>query len=150
MSFSITNFALSGSTAFPPPTDSADPKDQNAIQRKQKVLVVDDEALIADSMAEILNRNGFEAIATYSGSNAIDLAREMCPDIVMSDVLMPRVNGVQAAIAILESCPSARVLLFSGQAATAGILQKAHAAGHEFELLPKPIHPQQLLNKLRS
>ena len=150
MSFVITNFAFGGSAAFPPTTESADPKGPDAIQRKRKVLVVDDEALIADSMAEILNRNGFEAIATYSGSNAIDLAREMCPDIVMSDVLMPRINGVQAAIAILESCPAARVLLFSGQAATADILQKARAAGHEFELLPKPIHPQQLLNRLRS
>lgn len=150
MSSSITNFTFSGSTAFPPPADDVDEKDQGSSPRRRKVLVVDDEALIADSMAEILNRNGFEAIATYSGSNAIDLAREMCPDIVMSDVLMPRVNGVQAAIAILESCPTARVLLFSGQAATADILQKARAAGHEFELLPKPIHPQQLLNKLRS
>ncbi|HET9695345.1 MAG TPA: response regulator [Terriglobales bacterium] len=150
MSFVITNFALSGSAAFPPPADSTDAKDQGSSQRKQKVLVVDDEALIADSMAEILNRNGFEAIATYSGSNAIDLAREMCPDIVMSDVLMPRINGVQAAIAILENCPTTRVLLFSGQAATADILQKARAAGHEFELLPKPIHPQQLINRLRS
>jgi CheY-like chemotaxis protein len=150
MSVVIPTLAFSGSTLFPPATASADPTDQSIAGRKQKVLVVDDEALIADSMAEILNRNGFEAIATYSGSNAIDLAREMCPDIVMSDVLMPRINGVQAAIAILESCPAARVLLFSGQAATADILQKARAAGHEFELLPKPIHPQQLLNKLRS
>jgi CheY-like chemotaxis protein len=150
MSFVSTIFAFSGSTAFPPPAENSELKEQESSQRKQKVLVVDDEALIADSMAEILNRNGFDAIATYSGSNAIDLAREMCPDIVMSDVLMPRVNGVQAAIAILESCPTTRVLLFSGQAATADILQKARAAGHEFELLPKPIHPQQLLNKLRS
>ena len=119
-------------------------------QRKPKVLVVDDEALIADSVVEILNRNGFEAIATYSGSGAIDLAREMCPDIVMSDVFMPRINGVQAAITILENCPATRVLLFSGQAATADILQRARVAGHDFELLPKPIHPEQLLKRLRS
>jgi CheY-like chemotaxis protein len=127
-----------------------DSKQLDTTQRKTKVLIVDDEALIADSICEILNRNGFEATAAYSGSSAIDAARAQCPDVVMTDVLMPRVNGVQAAIAIREACPDARILLFSGQSATADILQRARVAGHEFELLPKPIHPLKLIQKLRS
>lgn len=115
-----------------------------------RVLVVDDERVIADSVAAILNQSGFLAHAFYGGREAIDAAENLCPDIVLSDVLMPRVNGVEAAIAIKRVCPDTRIVLFSGQAATAEILTEARRQGHDFELLPKPIHPLQLLRRLRE
>lgn len=119
-------------------------------QRKKvpKVIVVDDEDLIADSVAEILNEHGYDAVAAYNGDMAIDLANEHCPDILVSDVLMPGRNGVQTALAIRGICPKVRILLFSGQAGTLDILKRARSEGHDFELLPKPIHPEQLLKKL--
>jgi hypothetical protein len=46
--------------------------------------------------------------------------------------------------------PTIKILLFSGQAATADLLEKAHAEGYDFEILAKPVHPQDLLSKLRS
>jgi CheY-like chemotaxis protein len=115
-----------------------------------RILVVDDEKVIADTIVQILNRNGFIAEAAYSGQDAIDIARLHCPDLVLSDVLMPQVDGVEAAIAIRESCPDTRIILFSGQAATVEILARARERGHTFELLPKPIHPTQLLKHLRE
>lgn len=115
-----------------------------------RILVVDDEALIADTIVQILNRNGFIAEAAYSGSEAIELARRYCPELVLSDVLMPHVDGVEAAIAIRELCPDTRIVLFSGQAATVEILARARERGHSFELLPKPIHPTQLIKHLRQ
>lgn len=118
--------------------------------RKVRVLVVDDELLIADSVAEILKGNGFDCIAVYSGESAIETAKAYCPDILLSDVLMPHINGVEAAIAIHDACPEARILLFSGQAATADILLNARQRGFAFELLPKPIHPQQLIKTLKA
>jgi DNA-binding response OmpR family regulator len=117
--------------------------------RAKRILVVDDEDLVADSVAEILKEHGFDAHAAYSGKQAIDLAHERCPDILMSDVLMPRLNGVQTALAIREICPRVRVLLFSGQAGTVDILKRARSQGYDFELLPKPIHPDELLEKLK-
>jgi CheY-like chemotaxis protein len=115
-----------------------------------RILVVDDEALIADTIVQILNRNGFVAEAAYSGAEAIDLATRHCPELVLSDVMMPHVDGVEAAIAIREACPDTRIVLFSGQAATVEILARARQRGHEFELLPKPIHPTQLIKHLRQ
>ena len=115
-----------------------------------RVLVVDDEALIADTIVQILNRNGFIAEAVYSGVDAIEAARRHCPELVLSDVLMPNIDGVEAAIAIRELCPDTRIVLFSGQAATVEILARACKRGHDFELLPKPIHPTQLIRHLRS
>jgi CheY-like chemotaxis protein len=114
------------------------------------VLVVDDEFLIADTLVQILNKNGFQAYACYNGRDAVETASRLQPNTVLSDVAMPHFDGVQAAIAIRELCPSARIVLFSGQAATIEILERARALGHDFELLPKPIHPVELLRYLRA
>lgn len=115
-----------------------------------RILVVDDERLIADTIVQILNRNGFIAEAAYSGSRAVEMARLHCPELVLSDVMMPNVDGVEAAIAIRGHCPDTRIVLFSGQAATVEILARARERGFDFELLPKPIHPTQLIKHLRS
>jgi|SRR5215472_12725789 len=115
-----------------------------------RILVVDDEKVIADTIVHILNRNGFIAEAAYGGEEAIAKARAHCPELVLSDVLMPLVDGVEAAIAIREHCPDTRIILFSGQAATVEILTRARDRGHTFELLPKPIHPTQLIKHLRE
>ena len=115
-----------------------------------RVLVVDDEKVIADTIVQILNRDGFIAEAAYGGEEAIERARRHCPDLVLSDVLMPQIDGVEAAIAIRNNCPDTRIILFSGQAATVEILSRARERGHTFELLPKPIHPTQLIKHLRE
>jgi CheY-like chemotaxis protein len=111
-------------------------------------MVIDDEHYIADSLTEILNESGHEATAFYSGLTALDAAQRECPDFVVSDVMMPEFNGLETAMAIRELCPSTRILLFSGQAGTANLMEAARNQGHEFELLPKLIHPTQLLKRL--
>jgi CheY-like chemotaxis protein len=119
-------------------------------QAKLKVLVADDERVIADTLAMILNQNGFEARATYSGEKALELAAAFEPNMLISDVIMAGINGVDAAIRIRALLPSIKILLFSGQASTADLLEKARAQGYEFEILAKPIHPQDLLSRLRE
>jgi CheY-like chemotaxis protein len=117
---------------------------------KPKVLVADDERIIADTLAMILNQSGFEARAVYSGERAVELIPVFEPDMLITDVIMADLNGVEAAIRIRAMRPQIKILLFSGQAATADLLVKARAEGHEFEILAKPVHPQDLLNKLRG
>jgi len=115
-----------------------------------RILVVDDEALIADTIVQILNRSGFIAEAAYGGKEAIDAARRITPELVLSDVLMPHIDGVEAAIAIQKFLPETRIVLFSGQAATVEILARARERGYHFELLAKPLHPTQLIKHLRE
>ncbi len=117
---------------------------------KPKVLVVDDEHVIADTLAIILNQNGFDAAAVYSGTGAVERAKTVRPDLIISDVIMQDMNGIEAAINIRGFLPTCKILLFSGQAATADLLETARAQGHEFEILAKPVHPQDLLAKLRE
>ncbi len=115
---------------------------------KRRVLVVDDEQVIADTLSIILNKAGFEASPVYTGTAAVESARTMQPDLIISDVIMPDMNGIEAAIQIRAFLPGCKILLFSGQAATADLLESARAKGHEFEILAKPVHPQDLLAKL--
>jgi CheY-like chemotaxis protein len=117
---------------------------------RPKVLVADDERVIADTLAMILNQSGFEARAAYSGEKALELAQSYRPDMLISDVIMADLNGIDAAIRIRALLPGIKILLFSGQAATADLLENARARGYEFEILAKPVHPQDLLSKLRS
>jgi len=117
---------------------------------KPRVLVADDEPVIADTLAMILNQSGFEARAVYSGERALELAATFAPEMLISDVIMGGLNGIDAAIRIQALLPGIKILLFSGQAATADLLEKARARGYEFEILAKPVHPQDLLKKLRG
>jgi len=115
-----------------------------------RILVVDDERLITDTICAILNENGFKAFGAYSGPEALEAAHEMRPEIVLSDVLMPRMSGVDLGIQLRNLYPEMKVVLLSGQAATSGMIQRAEADGHRFALIPKPIHPDELIARLRS
>jgi CheY-like chemotaxis protein len=117
---------------------------------RPKVLVVDDERVIADTLAVILRQSGFETATAYDGMEAVQTATAWHPDLLISDVVMPRMNGIEAALLIRASIPDCKVLLFSGQASTAEMLAEARSSGCDFELISKPIHPDDLIEKLRS
>jgi CheY-like chemotaxis protein len=115
-----------------------------------RILIVDDEKRIADTLTEILEMAGFHVMAAYDGWEALEVAGRFQPDYLLSDVLMPRMNGVELAIAIRKMCPSARILLFSGQAGISDILLEGQRQGFEFELMAKPIHPLKLIEGLKK
>ena len=117
---------------------------------RPKVLVVDDEKLIVDTLAEILQNAGFHVAAAYDGWTALEAARLFHPDYLLSDVLMPQMNGVELAIAIQKMHPAAKIVLFSGQAGISGILQSGQQRGLQFELIAKPIHPLKLIQRLKD
>jgi CheY-like chemotaxis protein len=118
--------------------------------KSKKILVVDDERGIADSLVLILNQSGFEATAAYNGKTAIAQVLTSCPEILLSDVIMPGVNGVEAAKIALSHCPDMKIVLFSGQAASLDLVDKANEAGFRFQLLAKPIEPEDLIAALHA
>ncbi len=117
---------------------------------KPKVLVVDDERAIAYTLAIILNKSGFEATAVYTSEEAVQTAKTFRPDVLISDVIMPGLNGLDAAIAIREMLPVCKVLLLSGENSTADLLDEARSQGHDFEIIAKPIPPSDLLARLEE
>ena len=116
---------------------------------KRRVIVVDDEQVIANSLTIILNQADIEASAVFSGEQAIELLESFQPEMLIADVVMPGMTGIEAAIAVRNKLPKCNILLFSGQAATTELLERARTQGHEFEILAKPVHPSDLLAKLR-
>ena len=109
------------------------------------VLVVDDESVIADTLAEILSRSGYKGIAAYDADSALETALLRPPEMLITDVVLPGMTGIELAIKMRRIFPECRIILFSGQASTADLLASARADGHHFTLLNKPLHPQDLL-----
>jgi CheY-like chemotaxis protein len=109
------------------------------------VLVVDDEPVIADTLVEILMSEGFAATAAYSGEDAAQIASLTPPDLLLSDVMMGGMNGIELAMEMQKLAPDCRILLLSGQAAAVNLLAKSPASVDKLTVLPKPIHPAELL-----
>lgn len=118
--------------------------------RRPTVLVVDDEHVIADTLTAILEYQGFSATAAYNAQSALDMARSNPPALLITDVVMPGMTGVELAIALKKTVPHCKILLFSGQAATADLLSEARGEGHNFTVLSKPVHPTELLAKVSA
>jgi len=110
------------------------------------VLIVDDEPIIADTLSLILNQSGYDARAVNSGETAIVLARALKPDVLISDILMGGMTGIDLALQVEKELPDCRIILYSGQSVSADLLQSTH--GYAFEFLSKPVHPQVLISRL--
>ncbi|HSK44022.1 MAG TPA: response regulator [Candidatus Binatia bacterium] len=115
-----------------------------------KIIVVDDEPIIADTLVNILEGEGHDALAVSHGESAVRWAKMVLPDAVISDVIMPGINGIDTAKALMQLLPNCRIILFSGQTASVDLLANARAEGYSFEVLPKPINPEKLLEKLKN
>jgi CheY-like chemotaxis protein len=122
----------------------------NSYRRKPHTLVIDDDKAVADTLAMVLNTDGFGARAVYSGEAGVALARTLDFDFLVTGVVMPQMNGIDAAIQIRELLPKCKVLLVSGDNDTTALLQGAQARGYIFEVLAKPVHPLVLFQALRS
>lgn len=117
----------------------------------QIVYVVDDEEIIAKSLAMILNREGFLASPFFDPREALaSAAKTAPPDLLISDIKMPGMTGVELGIQFRRLYPHCRVLLFSGTANTSELLHNSSKDGFEFECLMKPVHPADLLAKIRE
>ena len=113
-----------------------------------RVLVVDDEPWIADSLVQILRLRGHDARAAYNAQSALDLLPGFVPEVVIADVIMPGMNGVELAHCMEARIPECRIVLFSGQAESSQALASANLVAHDFRLYAKPIHPDLLLQLL--
>ena len=114
------------------------------------VLVIDDEQYVADTLVMVLEQSGLQATAAYDGDSALKKAESFRPTVVISDVIMPGTNGIEVCQEIHAKFPNCHIFLFSGQAATNELVREAYARGVTWELLAKPIEPEDLLARLAS
>ena len=113
----------------------------------RRILIVDDEVAIADTLALIFRTQHYEVRVAYSAERAIETIAEWRPDLAILDVILPQMNGIDLAIVIKANYSGCHVLLFSGHANTAMLLEEAGKKGHQFEVLAKPVHPNIMLER---
>jgi CheY-like chemotaxis protein len=138
----IKNFPTVSLKEVPP----SGPENSNGY--RPVVLVVDDESIIADTLAEILTRSGYTGVPAYDGDDALETALLMPPEMLITDVVLPGMSGIELAITVRRIFPDCKIILFSGQASTSDLLAAARKDGHQFTLLNKPLHPQDLLSRV--
>lgn len=116
----------------------------------RRVLVVDDERSVADTLTIIFRKAGYDAVAAYDGEEALEACAAQAPDLMLSDVMMPGMNGVELATLVREQCPDCRVLLFSGLGSSFDLVAEAVRQGFNFEILQKPTPPAELLQTIAA
>jgi DNA-binding NtrC family response regulator len=117
--------------------------------RRPRVLVIDDDLVIAATLMIILERAGFEAISAKGSFPGLHLAWSWRPDILLTDFDMPGLNCIDVTRRICAIVPGCRLFLLSGHSEAGRMAAEARREGYEVELLNKPIHPADLLARLR-
>jgi ActR/RegA family two-component response regulator len=114
--------------------------------KKKRVLVVDDDRLVADTLNLIFLANGFESEARYSAAEGLDRARTFDPELVLCDVTMPEESGLQLVEKLSHEMPQARMLMLTAYSSNAAKVE-AHSSrlGRPIRLLNKPCRPEELL-----
>lgn len=112
---------------------------------EKRVLIVDDERRIADTMKIIFANAGYSARATYSAEEAVPLIAQWNPHLLILDVRLPGMNGIDLAMGVKAQYPQCNILLFSGDGSVAELLEAARQKGHYFEMLAKPVPPADFL-----
>lgn len=121
---------------------------QNRDERA-RVLIVDDERMVADTLAKVFDMSGYEVRTAYSAEEGIETIAQWEPNLAVVDVMLPQMNGVEFSIVIRENHPDCCCLLFSGSEAAGGLMREAAARGHRFDILAKPAHPVEVLELVR-
>jgi CheY-like chemotaxis protein len=104
---------------------------------------VDDNRDIADTTSEILQGAGYEPLAVYSGAEALESMPSFAPQLVISDVTMPQMSGIDLMYELRHTHPAVAVILLSGDTAAEEL--QAEAVAGSVTVLGKPIPPRQLL-----
>lgn len=112
---------------------------------KKRVLIVDDEHVIADTLAIIFSRAGYESRAAYSAESALELISSWPPDLAVVDFVLPAMNGIDFAILLKATSPDCAIQLLTGRLDTISLRQAVLQRGYAFEVLEKPVHPNKIL-----
>jgi CheY-like chemotaxis protein len=114
----------------------------------QRVLVVDDDRLVADTLALIFERNGFTSKAAYSADEALLSSRQFGPDLLLCDVTMPGRDGLSLVEDMTRELPACRILVLTGfYSNVKNVRDHARKLSRSVGILTKPCQPADLLRE---
>lgn len=109
-------------------------------------LVVEDEPILRNTLSAILSGSGLSALTARDGPEGLETARLIPPEVLISDLTIPGINGFDLALAVTRATPDCDVILFASFASAADLNADMRAAGRSFTVLLKPVHPADLLD----
>lgn len=114
----------------------------------RRVLVVDDDRLVADTLTLIFSKSGFESRAAYSAGHALELAREHEPNLLLCDVTMPDRGGLELANDIAREFPDCRIIMLTAfYSNLKSVREQASKLARPMGILTKPCQPAELLRE---
>jgi len=117
----------------------------------QRVLVVDDDRLVADTLTLIFAKNGFDAKAAYSADQALQCAREFIPHLLLCDVTMPGKDGLALVHDITRELPACRIIVLTGfYSNLKNVREQASKLPRPMGILTKPCQPSELLRQANA
>ncbi len=131
------------------PLPELTPTNETVVEQAARVFVIDDEPIIAMTLAQLLLQQGYSALWFSDPLEALSAIALHVPDLIISDVTMPQLCGVDLAIHVKRSYPDCGILLISASAAYEDRLSRARNQGHTFRLLDKPVDPNHLIAEVR-
>lgn len=117
---------------------------------KACVFVVDNESVIASTLELILRKQGLDAHSFADPITALKAAQSKSPDLLVTDVAMPQMNGVDLAMRIKQDYPNCKILFLTASVTILDLLAEVEAAGHDFVLVDKPVHPAILIGAIQK
>jgi len=110
-----------------------------------RILVVEDEAVVLHTLQLILKQHGYDVRGARDGAEALAIAPQFHPNILLCDINLPDIDGIRISLDVKKALPDCRIILLSGEITSTELLEDAESHGHHFEVLAKPTEPQQLL-----
>jgi CheY-like chemotaxis protein len=119
--------------------------------KQLRVMVVDDQEAVCEVIADTIRHGGFEVVGmARNGVEAIARAADLRPDVVVMDIAMPEMNGVEAMREILTAGTAARVLLVSGEYRSLGLTKDDIYGSGASAFLEKPFNVSELFKLLET
>lgn len=114
----------------------------------QRILVVDDERMIADTLTLIFRKHGFDARATYSADEALACAHEFLPELLLCDITMPGRDGLELMQDMSKKLPNCRILVLTGcYSNLKRVVEQSSRMPRQAGILTKPCQPSELLRE---
>jgi CheY-like chemotaxis protein len=113
-----------------------------------RILVVDDEVLVADTLSLIFRKHGFDARVAYSGEQALDCAQDFQPELLLCDISMPGMGGLKLIADIARDLPGCRILVLTGYYSNLEqVRAQARKLARPAQVFIKPCNPKELLRE---
>ncbi len=115
----------------------------------KRILIVDDAAFMRMMIKDILSKNGYEVVGeAENGARAIEKFKELTPDLVIMDITMPEVDGIQAVKEIKKSNGEAKIIMCSAMGQQAMVIESIQAGARDF--IVKPFQAERVLEAVKK